>query len=160
MRKTLISLVALIVAIDISMLIFGPPKTLDAKLYYSGEQARALFASMSEADVHAYQWNEIFDLVLIAAYSAGSVIILRRLFPRKRFAVPLALLAGSFDLVETSTILMALQDPGAQSSFDWLGICTLLKWICGGSIWLAIACGYFRPGNPRTRASSSATNAE
>ncbi|MBY0372044.1 hypothetical protein K2X33_15270 [bacterium] len=120
-RRTLF-LILCIGALDILMLTFGPHPTLDTKLYYTGDEARALLGGFDASQTHAYFLNELFDLLLIASYSA--------LFYRLKVFVPF--LPGAFDLVETSYILYALKTPGAHGFLDYLGVVTFLKWVSGG----------------------------
>lgn len=100
----------------------GPSDSLDAKFFYTGEQARNLFANFSLEDKEAYFLNEIFDLFLIFSYSFLFLTLKRHLF---------ALVPGFFDLVETLTVLYALKYGEPFNVFSFLGVMTALKWSTG-----------------------------
>jgi len=113
------------------MTLLGPPETLDMKLYYSGDQARALLQSFSPTQLHAYFINELFDLLLMSSYTVLYFIGLTWAFPSRRIFKTLAFVPAAFDFIETSFILYATKFPGPHAFFDWLGYATFLKWTTG-----------------------------
>lgn len=138
------ALLALILLIVAAMSAFGPRESLDAKLYYSGAEARALFARQEPAEARRYFGNELGDLVLIAVYTAALVIALRRARGPGAAVLSLALAPGLFDLVETSLVLRALSQPESDWFLDGLGAVTLLKWICAVFALAALAPSLLR----------------
>lgn len=131
--RKLTLLLGLIVLLDLIILWLGPPHSLDVKLYYSGDEARALFAALTEADLKAYLTQELFDLGLIASYTTALFIGLSRTRPKKTWAKPLAFLPGFFDLVETLTSIGILRFGLPITWLDHLGLFTFVKW-SGGAL--------------------------
>jgi hypothetical protein len=129
--KKLIMFLALIIFLDIAMVRLGPHKSLDVKLYYSGDQARGLLQSFDGIELQKYFINEIFDLILIFAYSCAFFVGIQRAFPNYKNLALLGLIPGAFDLFETIAIIYALRTSGPNNFFDWLGVVTFLKWITG-----------------------------
>lgn len=136
-------LFAMIVLFDIVLMTIGPRDALDIRLYYTGEQARALLASFDEAQIHRYFVNECIDLAFIMTYSALLFVCMQKYWRRYRV---LAFLPGFFDLIETVSILIALSTPGQHDFFDWLGVATFLKWTTGAALVVAILLQPLRRG--------------
>lgn len=109
----------------------GPPDSLDTKLYYSAEQAQLLLSNFTESDLRAYFLNEIFDLGFIITYTTFFIVMLRRLYPKKKWLILFPLIAGAADLIETTVIISVVKFSGSNHWFKVLGIFTCAKWILG-----------------------------
>jgi hypothetical protein len=139
-KTTALSLI-LLVLLGI-MMSLGAHNTLDARLYYSAQEARDLFVVMTAPEREAYFKTEIFDLLFICSYTALFIVLFGKLFPRNLFFLYLAIVPGLCDLIETSAILYALKFAEPLYAFDWLGIFTWLKWVIGAAvvIFLIVMC--------------------
>jgi hypothetical protein len=146
--KKVYILIGLLCGLFILMKVFGTQRSLDVKLYYTGDQARALLSGFGEQETKAYFLNEIFDLFFIFCYSSLFYIGLRRCFPTHRWIWTMAFVPGLFDYVETLMILYALEAKGPHLFFDWLGIATFLKWTTGAAVVGLIGAQYIRVKNP------------
>lgn len=135
--------------IYILMASFGPHDSLDARLYYSGNEARSLFESFGASELKAYFINEIFDLVLIVCYTAALYLGLRRLYSTSVRMTLIPLIAGGADFIETSAIISVLKFSLSPGVFDWLGVFTFIKWSFVGMALLLILIGW-RPRSMRT----------
>jgi|GEM_PF-4469795 len=128
-QKALLGLMLLFL---LGIIILGPQQTtLDAKLYYTGDEARALLQGMGDATLHRYFIGELIDLCFLSTYTAALIVALHKVLKNKAIATILGAVPGLFDLIETSTILYVLKHPEVQSVFDWLGVVTFLKWTIG-----------------------------
>jgi len=114
------------------MTIVSPSAILDARLYYTGDQARELLGGFNASERLAYFHNELLDFLFMATYSALLFLWARRVLPA-RFRW-IAFVPGVLDLIETSFILYAASSAGPWAFFDWLGCITLLKWVTGGVV--------------------------
>jgi hypothetical protein len=126
-------LVLLIIIIDFYMIYLmtqGLTETLDQKLYYSGDDARALWLSFSNWHLQTYFANEIADLFLIASYSSLFYITLRKVSKSPEYLL-VALIPGFFDLIETLSVMLILKFPEYGQILNWLGTVTLFKWNSG-----------------------------
>lgn len=126
-------------ALAIAMLLLGSNTSLDAKLYYTGDQARALLAGLDSAGVERYFINELLDLLLILSYSTLLFVGFKKVFPGRRIVCCLAFVPGFFDLIETLSLLYILGFGGATSHLDWLGTVTFLKWATGAVALVVLA---------------------
>lgn len=140
--KRIISLIAIIILIGLLMFFFGPSESLDAKLYYTGNQAISLFKHMEKIQVKIYLYNEILDLLLITSYSLLFYLCVMNLYPQNFKIRYLCLLPGGFDLIETFSVLLIINRGGPYSILHWLGIITLFKWTTGLLIVGLIFKGY------------------
>lgn len=132
-KRALLS--ALMLCLISGMVFWGPHNTLDVKLYYSGDEARALFAGLDAAESRHYFINELFDLLFIITYTAFLLSSVRHVFARRRiFWSLLAFLPGAFDWVETTSVLYILKAGEPFSLLDYLGIATCLKWTLGALV--------------------------
>ena len=142
--KKVALLLFLIVVLGLVMRMIGPPDCLDLKLYYSGEQARALINSFSESDLRVYFLQEILDLVFLTSYTAFFILMLRRLYPTKIWLLIFPLIVGLSDLVETTVTLLVLKFSNLNVWFDWLGPFTFVKWALGSIVALIILTRLFK----------------
>ena len=117
--KKMALLLGAMVILYILMATFGPSDSLDRKLYYSGEEARALMQSFGGAELKAYFVNELLDLLLIFSYTGALFLGLQRVYSRHIWVLALSLLVGAADFIETSTILSVLRFWVWQAAFDW-----------------------------------------
>jgi len=117
---------------------FGPSESLDVKLYYTGDEARALFQRLSESDLNAYFIIELFDLCYLTSYTGLFLLGLRQMYPRQAGAIALPLIVGASDLIETLAVIGVLKFSVSQTIFDWLGVFTFLKWTLGAIVVLLL----------------------
>ncbi len=136
-------LIIAVAVLGLGMTYFGPHRTLDTHLYYSGDQARAFLAEFSPLETRVYIINECFDLVFLSLYTALFYFGFKKAFPKSRYAF-IALIPGALDLIETVLILYALNFGAAQTYFDWLGTVTFLKWSLGATLLLILAARLIR----------------
>jgi hypothetical protein len=139
--KKMVLLLGFIIGLDILMMIFGPPASLDIKLYYSGEEALALFQSFSSADKKSYFINELFDLFLLLSYTAALSLGLQRIYSRRFWTIALPIIVGACDFIETIVIISVLKFSVSQSVFDWLGVFSCIKWSLGGVLIILLLVG-------------------
>ncbi len=116
---------------------FGPEDSLDAKLYYSGNEASLFFSSLSEAAVQKYKNQEVLDLFFIFFYTTIFYRLLRLRKPERAFL--LCLIPGILDYSETLSILYYLLNAQSPIPLNWLGYVTFLKWFSGFLLSLYIA---------------------
>ena len=106
---------------------------LDARQWYTPEQADALFAALDQLDPRArafYAWTEVsVDLVFPVAYGLLLALVLLRLFANGRPLYLLPLAGAVADVVENVSIaLLAATYDGAVSSLARVAaVFTLLK---------------------------------
>ena len=142
-------LILLIVILVIMVQLWGSQKALDIRLYYSADEAKNFFASLSASEVSAYIRHELFDLVFIFTYSYLLLLQIRRVYKPALFMTAMALTPGIFDFIETSTILGVLM--GWIQSPPWLGAATFIKWIASAIVILTILTGWVRKASLRLR---------
>jgi hypothetical protein len=148
-NRQLIVTILVLAHLLVAMILIGPTETLDKKFFYTGDEARILFATFDHDVLRSYYANEIIDLAYLASYTMFFVLAFMNL-NRRKFLV-FALLPGFLDLIETGTILYALANPGPYPYFDWLGIVTALKWSSAGvAIVLFLVFFFARPRNENT----------
>lgn len=141
-NKRVLVLAGMIVAILSTMSIIGPSEILDAKLYYSGEEAISLLNKFDKSEMHKYQIVALLDLFLIAIYSYTFKVSLQILYPNKKKFILLGFLPGAFDYIETLGVLCVLNNGYCISILQWLGFITLIKWILVIVIILILIFGY------------------
>ncbi len=124
-----IALAVLLVVLAAAMATWGMLDSLDARLYYTADEATAFLAELDPATRAAYFRNELMDLAFLSAYTLLIVRIIRRVYPHGALPVAIACTPGAFDLVETSTILLLLANGASPPA--WLGATTFLKWTSG-----------------------------
>lgn len=117
-----------ILVVGVFMVTQGAPVSLDAKPFYTGEQARALLELLGADGRELYRKTEIADLFFLTLYTAYLFLAFRGRSAAVRIA---GFAPGLFDLIETSLILYALSTAIDQPYWDWLGIVTALKWVSG-----------------------------
>ena len=130
-NKRVIFHVGALVCVGALMIFFGPENSLDAKIYYTGEEAREFLKGLGDGQSDSYFINELLDLLFIFLYSTLAFISARRIFKTLAFAPWFALVPGVFDLIETSTILFILKVGDTLLALDNLGLVTFLKWATG-----------------------------
>lgn len=140
LKKPVLFIILLLVLYAL-MVLFGPPDSLDRKLYYSGEEARALLESFSAADLKAYFINEWIDLGFLTTYTLAFVFAFRSVFPGKPWLLVFPLLGGCCDLIETSIVLAVLKQMVPHSVFNGLGGVTFVKWSAGAVAGLILIYG-------------------
>jgi hypothetical protein len=137
-------LLGLQVLLILSMRLFDVTESLDVKMYYTGDQARAFLQNMNAENRNAYFVNELIDLLFICAYTASLWIGLRWVYPKDKIMWPLAFAPAAFDLLETLHIIYALKIEGPHLFFDWLGVVTFLKWLLAFGACVALVRGLLR----------------
>lgn len=120
-----------VVTLATAMTIFGTASSLDSRFYYTGNEARALFAGLNNTEVHRYIVIECLDLLLITAYTVMLWIALGRIHLRRVWRTIFTLAPAFFDLIETLTVLYTLLISGTYQGFEHLGVITLCKWLAG-----------------------------
>lgn len=128
-----------VIILSTAMTILGPRESLDAKFYYTGEQAHALLLSFTAEEAEKYFRNEIIDLLFIVAYTSLLFMALKKRAPN---FIWLAFPAGFFDLIETSSILYCLK--ASPVFLNQLGFVTAFKWIFFTGAKLTVLYGLFR----------------
>lgn len=127
-----ITILFLSTAIAASFVILSSPTiTLDSQIYYSGEQARAIFANYTQDNLKSYLRTEFLDLMLILFYTLTIMTALGRICKSKLIAIYMPLVLAAFDFTETFLIILILQNYISDQPLNWLGYVTLLKWIMG-----------------------------
>ena len=142
--KKMILLLGAMLLLLVIMMSLGARDTLDARLYYSANQARALFASYTPAERQTYFRTEILDLFFALTYTAIFILTFGKIFPRNLFFLYLAVLPGLCDWIETSVILYTLRQSEPLYAFDWLGLFTCAKWGIGAPVALILIILSFR----------------
>lgn len=138
-----IYVVTLIFWLYLAMWAFGTFNSLDARFFYSAEEAWTFLNGLSHSQVNVYFRNELIDLLLIGSYTYLFFLLAQRLFPSERLRW-YTLVPGLFDLLETLAVIYLLTYPPGAFHLGWLGIATLLKWSTGGVIVLMLLYGYWR----------------
>lgn len=115
------------------MLIIGPGKTLDVRLFYTLDEAYTWLASLTPPKRTDYLINEYLDLGYILGYSGMFAILLG----------PIGLIPGLLDLVETVAIILHLKFGFALPVF--LGFVSGIKWITGVIVVIMILRKYVPP---------------
>lgn len=110
------------------MISIGVMDSLDARFFYTPEEAQSYFFSLSEQKAAQYMLTEWLDLVFILSYSVFLYFAFSLTYPKKNGAKRFALATGFFDLCETLGIITALQIGPRPEITSWLGIVTMLKW--------------------------------
>jgi hypothetical protein len=134
------------IAIGISMHIWGPQESLDTKLFYTAGQANSFINGLSSSEHQAYLLNQVLDLFFLTTYSLLFFFLFHRLRYRNAW---IGIVPGIFDLVETTIIIFALRN----SSFYppvWLGYMTCLKWVVGLIVVFLIILRFSRAGFSNT----------
>lgn len=108
---------------------FHVANTLDARLFYSHQEAIEYFQSMSFENSVLYWKTETTDFFFILTYTAFFYLCFKRLLWKKPKLKYLAFLPGLFDLTETTTIWSVLTFGLSLNQFSWLGLMTLMKWL-------------------------------
>lgn len=125
------------------MFTLGPEESLDARFFYTTEEAHRILYDVTADESVRYFRNEIFDVALILLYSAFLFRIFQNLRVPRVWAFVLAFAPGFFDLVETISVLYALQHPGPHGFLSWLGYVTASKWLTAGISVLLLLCRIF-----------------
>ncbi|MEQ1723076.1 MAG: hypothetical protein ABL930_07850 [Pseudobdellovibrio sp.] len=106
----------------------GLKHTLDARIFYTQDDALAFLQSLDSTGLQTYLHVELLDLGFIFTYSMLMYVTLRKMIPNRFYFCFIAFIPGFFDLVETANIILFLQNPTYIQSFAWLGTITFLKW--------------------------------
>ncbi len=109
----------------------GPQESLDARLYYTGDQARDWIQSLDSVEKKSYFFKEILDLLFICLYSSLFFQWASRLFKSSTYLSWVGFIPGSFDLIETTAIVFILKQGDSFEILDGLGYITFLKWSSG-----------------------------
>lgn len=152
MKGSMARLISAAIALLVFLLVQPPAlDSLDARFAYAPHDALQLIALLGPIGRRQYLVHELADLAFIATYAAISVRLLggpRRIGTTTLF---LALLPAAADLIETSSILVALAAYPAQPAWAYLLMsrATPLKWLSGGAlaalIGFTLARGLLRP---------------
>ena len=100
---------------------------LDARLYYSANDAAVYLSGLSPEQAATYFRHELLDLLFLSSYSLFFVTLL----PKRKWV---GVIPGIFDLLETGGILVALKVGPRPEIVSWLGWATLLKWTTGSYV--------------------------
>ena len=112
---------------------FDVPHSLDARFYYSFDQASQYISSLTPDQVDKYLLNEFIDLGFIFFYSSFLYVAFSRFFHKSFLGIKyLGLVPGIFDFIETKSIILVLNKTVDPSLFYWLGSVTAAKWTFGG----------------------------
>src|SRR6478752_9429633 len=110
------TLIALAIGVWMTMIKVGaPPGFLDARFFYTHDQAYNFMTSLDDFDRGQYKLNEILDLFFLSIYSLLLVSNLRKVLPPGK--AWFGFIPGAFDLIETTTILRWLQSPNPTTYF-------------------------------------------
>jgi hypothetical protein len=140
-KNRLIVLFALVAALcGTFMLMIGPEKTLDVRLFYSQEEAYDWLSTLTSNQRAYYIVNEFLDIVYTISYSMIFFLVLG----------PMGLIPGILDLIETVPIILHLQTGSELPS--QLGIVSGFKWITG-VITVILVIRKFMAGRKNTRGS-------
>lgn len=129
-----------LVVIGLSMHVLGPDNVLDTELFFTASEADTFIRGLGIQNMRAYFVNEIVDLLFLVTYSVLFFLLARRYYFRKTW---LTFIPGIFDLIETTTIILLLQNKSYASPI-WLGYVTCLKWTTGSIAVTAIVAGFIR----------------
>ena len=112
--------------------------SLDARIFYTGEESMAFFNALSSDDWHKYVRTEMMDLFFLTTYTSLSISFMKGLYPAKKILHGIAIIPGFFDLIETSTIILFLVKASDSTLKEWLsvfpswmGYITCAKWMTG-----------------------------
>jgi hypothetical protein len=108
---------------------FHVANILDARLFYSHQEALEYFQNLSFENSLLYWKAETTDFFFILTYTAFLYISLKRLLWKNPKLKYLAFLPGLFDLPETAMIWSVLTFGISPNQFSWLGLFTLMKWL-------------------------------
>ena len=128
----------------------GGLELLDAKQWYTPEQAAALFGALDRLDPRAravYAWTEVsVDVLFPVAYGLLLALALLRLYGNGRWLYLLPLAGGVADVFENISIaLLAATFDGAPSSWARVAaVFTLLKSVLLLAALTAVAGGVIR----------------
>lgn len=139
MNKKVLLNVGALLGVGILMKAVGPHDSLDAHIYYTGEEARSFLKGLGEGQAYFYFINELLDLLFIILYSTLAFFSVKKLFNTFAMAPWIALIPGVLDLIETTTILFILKLGDTLTVLDNLGIITFLKWTSGATLVFLIA---------------------
>jgi hypothetical protein len=120
----------------------GANDILDTKIFYTSNESSDFFKGLSAAGVAKYKRIALVDLLLfIPTYTTLLYLFSKRFLP-KRF-VYASFVPGLFDIVETLAVLLFLSS--VISEFPpWMGYITLLKWVSGYMIGIAIGANLYK----------------
>ena len=128
-KKVIILLVSLIL-IGVMMRILSPAHKLDARPYYTYDQAITYLEGLSEPQKQNYFYAELFDLWFLINYSWLSFLAVKKYVTRKKLYW-MAFLPASLDLIETVLIIFYLHTREFSSVYQLLPIASSLKWLSG-----------------------------
>jgi len=128
-------------ALAFIMMSVAPKETLDARLYYTWDQATAYLRSLSAAELHNYLTIEYLDLFFIYKYTRTLHLSLQRVLPAFTMA---AFAPALFDVIETSNVILALHKGKPELILSFLGAITFLKWALGAVVTAAIFYQLFK----------------
>ncbi|TPV94303.1 MAG: hypothetical protein B7733_15910 [Myxococcales bacterium FL481] len=143
----------LTVAVWLGVWSLAPAETLDAKLWYPVTLPPRLLADLGESGREAYLVTALADLMLIAAYTRWLWMWSRRRRAPRWLQGRVWLAPGTFDLIETSGVLVmlgAFPDP-VSAVTTFVTVATPFKWASAmGLVLGSVATMWHRR---RTRAS-------
>lgn len=121
----------------------GLPDILDARLFYTSEEAMKYLTSLSSESLSSYIKIAQLDLIFIFVYSLLLFVSLKKVISTKWVGL-LAAVPGILDLIETCNILTYLKNPTSYVVFGWLGYITCAKWMSGAIVVLTFIISFLR----------------
>ena len=136
-RSRWAALIAAAIGLEIALVVLPPfPDILDARLFYTADQAFALLDRLGPNGRASYVRHQLVDLLFIATYTCLARGVSGWLRGRRWTA----LVPGAFDVLETTGILglLAMHPSRPVLLAGAIGLCTTLKW--AGSVIFGVAC--------------------
>jgi len=109
------------------MKLLGPEGKLDARFYYTAEEARSYLEGLSHIQREFYLYGELVDFWFMANYS-WILFLLFRSVQRKSRKVWWSLLTGALDFAETFLIIIYLRKDKFFLAHEFLPCISSLKW--------------------------------
>jgi hypothetical protein len=128
---------ALMVALDVVLLMFGLGRAPDGSLWMRPDDIFAWIASCTPEEVRAQIWLHVADYVLIVTYGTYFFLLARAWCASKRVAY-LAVLVAAMDVIETTSLLISLLVEPRRYDFP-AGLASAaisMKWAFG--CWLGV----------------------
>ena len=108
----------------------SPANKLDARFFYTYEQAVSFLEGLTELQKKHYLYAEFFDLWFLSNYTWLWFLALKKHLPKKN-QLWIAFVPGTLDLFETSLIILFLYNRELVSTHQLLPVLSSLKWLCG-----------------------------
>ena len=159
-RSTVVIVVLAALVVDAFLLLSTPEAgVLDTRLFYTPATALEFIGGLDDTGRAVYRLFCTFDFAFIVIYTLTLITWVR--FVRNRAASPrwihpiFAIFPALFDLGETVSAFILLDDP-TQTTLAWVAsVCTPLKWLSGITIGAVILRGeirWFKSRRARKRA--------